>query len=68
LRPAGTMAQSPRALGRLHAMQVAAQAELQHRPSTQKPLEHSASQLHASALPLDRSTAPVGQSPIGTSA
>jgi hypothetical protein len=50
--PAGTKAQSPSALGRLQALQVSLQAEVQHTPSTQNPDRHSALQEHASLLPL----------------
>jgi hypothetical protein len=53
LPPDGTKAQSPRELGRLHALQVSPQAEVQQIPSTQNPVWHSRSQLQDSALPLD---------------
>jgi hypothetical protein len=52
--PAGTAAHSPRELGRLHAMQVSPHEEVQHTPSTQKPVWHWRSQPHASPLFLDR--------------
>jgi hypothetical protein len=51
--PNGTKAQTPRELGRLQAMQVCPQAEVQQIPSTQNPLRHSRSQLQDSAVPLD---------------
>jgi hypothetical protein len=51
--PGGTKAQSPRALGRLQALQISAQAEVQQIPPTQNPVWHSRSQLQDSALFLD---------------
>ncbi len=51
--PAGTMAQVPKELGRLQAMQVCPQAVVQQTPSAQNPVRHSRSQLQDSAIPLD---------------
>jgi hypothetical protein len=50
--PAGMKLQSPSALGRLHALQLSLQADVQHTPSTQYPDRHSALHEHASLLPL----------------
>jgi hypothetical protein len=50
--PAATKVQSPSALGRLHALQVPSQAEVQQTPSTQCPVRHSLSHWQDSLLPL----------------
>lgn len=50
--PAGMKLQSPRALGRLQALQVSPHADVQQTPSTQYPERHSLLQVHDSLLPL----------------
>ena len=61
--PDGTKAQTPRELGRLQALHLSPQAEVQQTPSTQYPLWHSPSQLQDSACPLDLLTVPGAQTP-----
>jgi hypothetical protein len=51
-KPRVTKLQSPRAVGRLHALHFSLQAEVQHTPSAQYPLLHSLSQVHASPFPF----------------
>ena len=61
--PEGTRLHSPRAIGRLQALQVSVQAVAQHTPSTQNPVRHSLSQVQASAFPLDFAPASVEHTP-----
>jgi hypothetical protein len=59
--PAGTSAQSPSELGRLHAWQVSPHRDEQQIPSEQKPDWHSPSQVQGSAFPFWRPRASDGQ-------
>jgi hypothetical protein len=50
--PAATFLQTPGALVSAHERQGPSQISLQHRPSTQKPLAHSAAATHTWPIPL----------------